>query len=84
MSFAAVLPLSVVMVAGPQILSAVFLATSDEWRRNSLAFVVGAAVSITVIVTAGYLLGGTARESTGNDALSVAVVLVLLAAMVHT
>jgi cytochrome c biogenesis protein CcdA len=84
MSFATVLPLSIVMVAGPQILSAVFLATSREWRRNSLAFVVGAALSVGGVVTAAYLLGGTARDSTGNDTLTVAVVVVLLAAMVHT
>lgn len=44
MSFLTVLPLAIVMISGPQILSAIFLATSEEWRRNSLAFVVGAAV----------------------------------------
>ena len=46
-----VLPLAFVMIAGPQIISAVFLATSVGWARNSLAYIVGAAVSITLVVT---------------------------------
>ena len=33
--FATVLPLAIVMVAGPQIITAVFLATSENWRKNS-------------------------------------------------
>ena len=35
-------PMAIVMVAGPQILSAIFLATSENWRRNSAAYVAGA------------------------------------------
>ena len=38
------------MIAGPEILSAIFLATSESWRSNSAAFASGAAVSITTIV----------------------------------
>ena len=52
MNFLTILPMAFVMVAGPQLLSAIFLATSDDWRRNSLAYVAGAALSITIIVTA--------------------------------
>jgi len=50
------------MVAGPQLLSAIFLATTEQWRRNSLAYVVGAALSISIVVTLAYLLGGGARQ----------------------
>lgn len=39
MTFLTILPLSFVMIAGPQILSAVFLATSEDWGANSLSFV---------------------------------------------
>ena len=39
MNFLVILPLVFVMIGGPQILSAIFLATSEEWRRNSAAFV---------------------------------------------
>jgi hypothetical protein len=45
-----------VMIAGPQILSAIFLATSEHWPRNTLAYLVGAALSITLIVSLAYLL----------------------------
>lgn len=54
--FLTVLPLAFVMIAGPQIISAVFLATSVEWARNSLAYITGATLSITLIVTAAYLV----------------------------
>ena len=54
MNLAKVLPMTFVMIAGPQILSAIFLATSEGWRRNSLAYISGAALSITAFVSASY------------------------------
>jgi threonine/homoserine/homoserine lactone efflux protein len=42
----AVLPAAITMVAGPQIISAVVLATSGDPRRNSLAFLVGVASAV--------------------------------------
>ena len=84
MSFASLLPMAFVMVAGPQILSAVFLATSDNWRRNSFAFVAGAAVSITAVVTAAYLLGsGISDAGASDESLYIAVLVLLLFAMLH-
>ncbi|WP_117591230.1 GAP family protein [Haloprofundus halophilus] len=67
MSLVTVLPLAVVMVAGPQILSAIFLATSEQWRRNSAAFVLGASLSISLVVVVAYLLGS--RVSGGGTLL---------------
>lgn len=85
MSFLTVLPLAFVMVAGPQILSAVFLATSEDWRRNSAVFVVGAGLSITIVTSLAYVLGVGARsQGTSGDALSVVVLVLLAAAMVRT
>ena len=79
------LPLAVVMVAGPQILSAIFLATSGEWRRNSAAYVFGASLSISAVVTLAYLLSdGASRQGTSNDILNAIVLVLLLAAMVNT
>ncbi len=37
-----VLPLAVVMIAGPQIITAIMLATSEKALRNSYAYVGGA------------------------------------------
>ena len=50
------------MIAGPQIVSAVFLATSVNWARNSLAYIAGASLSITAIVTITYFI---VRGATG-------------------
>ncbi len=84
MSLAATLPLALVMVAGPQIISAFFFATSEEWRSDSAAYILGAAVSITAVATVSYLLakgakpggpGGGSSSTTDN----VIVVLLLLA-----
>ena len=47
MSFLTVLPLAFVMIAGPQIISATLLATGQAPRRNSQAFLAGAALAIT-------------------------------------
>ena len=54
MNLAKILPMAFVMIAGPQILSAIFLATSEGWRRNSVAYITGAALSITAIISASY------------------------------
>jgi uncharacterized membrane protein len=84
MSFLQVLPLAVVMVAGPQMLSAIFLATSEDWRRNSAAFVAGAALSISTVVTLAYLLGGEATDQgTSSGLLDVLILALLLVAMVN-
>jgi MFS family permease len=89
MDFLKVLPLAFVMIAGPQIISAFFFATSPSWKKISAAYVLGAAVSIALVVGASYLLrqgAGESDESSGSG-LTVTdyVILALLAfAMVHT
>lgn len=65
-----ILPMAVVMVAGPQIVSAIFLATSQEARRSSLAYVLGVALAVVVglalVYTVASVLG--ASPSAGDDA----------------
>jgi hypothetical protein len=73
-----------VMIAGPQILSAIFLATSENWRTNSAAFLAGAALSITAIVSIAYFVGkGFANAGASNDTLYIVVLVLLIAAGVH-
>jgi hypothetical protein len=85
MSFVQVLPLAFVMVAGPQILSSFFFATSESWKRTSLAYVVGAAISISLVVTAAFLLSdGASEEGASSDAIYYVVLALLLFGMWHT
>jgi hypothetical protein len=73
-----------VMIAGPQILSAIFLATTEGWRSNSGAFLAGAALSITAMVTIAYLVGAGASDAgASHDTLDVIVLVLLVAAGVH-
>lgn len=84
MSFLTILPLAFVMVAGPQILSAIFLATSENWRQNSASFIFGAALSISLLVSIAYFVGdGTPTRGGSNDKLTVVVLLLLLLIMVY-
>ncbi|MFA9427926.1 GAP family protein [Natronorubrum sp. A-ect3] len=83
MNFLVILPLVFVMIGGPQILSAIFLATSEDWRRNSAAFVFGASLSISLVVTLAYYLGSGVRQGGSNQTLQLLVLVVLLAAMVN-
>jgi hypothetical protein len=72
------------MIAGPQILTAVFLATSDRWRSDSAAFLLGAALSITIVVTAAYLVAtGADHAGASHRSLDIAVLVLLVAAMIH-
>ena len=67
MSFAQILPMAFVMIAGPQIITSFFLATSSGWARTSLAYVGGAAISITTIVSIAFLVAAGAKSAATND-----------------
>jgi hypothetical protein len=85
MTFAKLLPMAFVMIAGPQVLSAIFLATTENWRRNSVAYLGGAALSITLIATIAFFVGSGASDSgTSDDTLYIVVLVLLVAAAVHT
>ena len=74
-----------VMIAGPQILSAIFLGTSENWRRNSAAFLAGAALSVTAIVTIAYFVGsGVSDAGASDDTLDIVVLVLLVAAGLRT
>jgi cytochrome c biogenesis protein CcdA len=62
-----VLPMAVVMSAGPQIVTAIFLATSREAKRNSLAFLLGIALATTIGVSGFYLLGFGVGEQEDSE-----------------
>jgi drug/metabolite transporter (DMT)-like permease len=79
-----ILPLAFVMIAGPQLLSAIFLATSEKWQQNTAAYLAGAALSITLIVSIAYLASsGAPRKGGSNNVVNIIVLVLLLAAMVH-
>jgi hypothetical protein len=78
------LPMAFVMIAGPQILSAIFLATSENWRRNSIAYVAGAALSITLVVTIAFALGiGASNAGTSDDTIYIIILVLLVAAAIN-
>jgi hypothetical protein len=88
-NFLKILPLAFVMVAGPQIISSFLFATSPSWKRISAAYVLGAALSIPLVVGASYLLtkgageGGEASGS-GLTPTDYVILALLLFAIVHT
>lgn len=45
---ATAIPMAFVMVAGPQIISAIFLATGERWLRNSLLYLLGVVAASTL------------------------------------
>ncbi len=56
-----VLPMAFVMVAGPQIVTAILLATGQRPRRDSAFFLLGAGAATSLGVTAAYGLVGLLR-----------------------
>jgi hypothetical protein len=79
-----ILPMAFVMIAGPQILSAIFLATSEDWRRNSAAYVAGAALSITAFVSIAFFAGiGASNEGASDDTIYIVVLVLLVVAAIH-
>ena len=85
MTLAKLLPLAFVMIAGPQILSAIFLATTENWQKNSAAFVAGAALSITAISSIGFVLStGASDQGASNTTLDIIILVLLAGAALHT
>jgi MFS family permease len=86
MDFVKILPLAFVMVAGPQIISAFFFATSPDWKKISAAYVGGAAISIALVVGASYLLrqgAGGEKSDSGLTATDYVILALIAFAMVH-
>ena len=88
MNLAAVLPLAVVMVAGPQIISAFFFATTEKWKSDSCAFVLGGAIGLLSVVTAAYLLankvsGSGSGGGSKSHAVDIAILVLLVFAMAY-
>jgi hypothetical protein len=65
-AIAKILPLAFVMIAGPQIITAIFLSMSEEWRQNSAASIAGAALSITATITIAYFVSAEPPEWMGK------------------
>jgi Sap, sulfolipid-1-addressing protein len=81
-----VLPMAFVMVAGPQIVAAILLATGTRPRRDSAFFLLGAGVATFIGVTASYFLTGLVKgrgAASGGDArvervIEVAIIVLLI------
>ncbi|GGN77030.1 hypothetical protein GCM10010112_49710 [Actinoplanes lobatus] len=67
MNWLSVLLLSVVMIAGPQIISAVFLASSREARRSSLAYLAGAGLAGLIGLTVWHFAFHVVRGTWGGQ-----------------
>ena len=85
---AATLPLAIAMVAGPQIISAFFFATSPKWKSDSAAFILGAAAALFLVVTVAYLIahhiaGGGSEGGTKSRGLEIAILALLVFAMAY-
>jgi cytochrome c biogenesis protein CcdA len=82
--FWTVLPMAAVMSAGPQIVTATFLATSHGAKRNSLAFLAGVATATTIGVTVFFLLGSgiAGKQDGGKDWLDWVVIGLLVLLMI--
>jgi Sap, sulfolipid-1-addressing protein len=87
MTIASTLPLAFVMIAGAQIISSFFFATSEKWATVSTAYVLGAGCSILAIVTASYFIakglkGGGGSGDSKTKTLDYVIVGLLVVAMV--
>src|SRR5215211_9205834 len=78
------------MIAGPQIISAVFFATSENWKGNSLGYIAGALITVTAFVTLAYFVtkgakggGGDSSRSSSGHVIDVVVLALLAFAALH-
>jgi hypothetical protein len=86
----AILPLAIVMIAGPQILSAVFLATSERARPSSIAYIAGVTAAVTLGVSIVFFVAkalgantNSSDTSTGNSTVDWIVIGLLVVLLVR-
>jgi hypothetical protein len=83
-----ILPLGLIMVMGPQILTAIFLVTSREPRKNSAAMLIGVALAASLSILIWYglssALGLKPKESSGPQTGDYIVAALLALAAIHT
>jgi len=83
-NFLTILPLAFVMVAGPQIVSAIFLATSVRPHANSIAYLAGVALATALGTTIVYVLATifdierASTEDSGAGPVDYAIIALLL------
>ncbi|MFG3698874.1 GAP family protein [Micromonospora sp. NPDC047620] len=65
MNFLTILPMAVVMVAGTQLVAAVFLASADRPRAASLGYLAGAGLVVSAGVTASWLVTRAVKVNVG-------------------
>jgi len=87
-NFLTVLPLAFVMVAGPQLVSAIFLATSDRARANSVGYLLGVALATALGTTVVFVVAsmfGIQRDSNddGPGLIDYAIIALLLVLVVR-
>jgi hypothetical protein len=56
MNVAAIVPMTLLMAAGPQIIPAVLSGTSGQWTANSAAYLPGAAISVTAFIALAHVM----------------------------
>jgi threonine/homoserine/homoserine lactone efflux protein len=90
MDILTVLPLAIVMIAGPQIITAVFFATSQNWRANTAALLGGVILAVTFFVTVAYIVArlvttgaGSAHEGTAKHVIDIVILVLLLFLVVY-
>ncbi len=88
-TFISILPLAIVMVAGPQIVSAIFLATSEHARKSSIAYLLGVATAVGVglafvfVVASAFGVERSSSDDAGKTAIDYAIIALLLLLMVR-
>jgi hypothetical protein len=83
-----ILPLALIMVMGPQILTAIFLVTSRQPRKNSIAMLIGVvlAASLSLLIWFGIVkaIGIHPKSSGGPTTMDFIVAGLLALAAIHT
>jgi threonine/homoserine/homoserine lactone efflux protein len=78
------------MIAGPQIITPFFLAMSENWKKNSAAFLGGALLAVTFFVTLAYVVVKVLHHSVGdhesgaNKGITVAILILLILGAFNT
>jgi hypothetical protein len=67
MTFLRIVPMAFVMVAGPQIISAIIFATSERAREDSLAYVAGAMLAVVVETTIFFLIANALNLKSSTE-----------------
>lgn len=79
-----IIPLALVMVTGPQILTSILIATQSKWKKQASLFLIGSTLGMATVISVAYFTGFSLGKNSNGNGILKAIIVCLLAYLIVT